>query len=580
MAASDFIFTSFIQKDGSLPVRAETYTYKHPVLIGHSDETVLWPSLELRSDIVDSVTNIPNEGDPLVYSEIETPVRVFYVDTSIDPTSEQTGSAEKPFSSINKVFQDDTIECLCTEFCCFSTKVVIRVRGVVSEPIYGRSDLHHHFNNNLLIEPWLTDRIIFNYTLDTLVEGSFSLISNVDGVIFKNFDINLFATNYYNIYCFHNINSVFLVNCNINISLSHYTGLYDNSSVTFIYIGRFVKCAKTNFFLEDINDTVHDYTYSFLNSSLVSSDLLYDCDFEISLTQQKRSITQYLNCDISIDSEKILAASHLNFKISCRMDTTVDSDNNTSNFRIYGLNTTFAYDINYEISINTTNYAVNAYLLALKESSIYTIAYGDSITIETSANVLATGEDSLSYNFSAISLPDSGILKNVTMHSDVFRLETSYSLDITGISTNSIGGFLPKLSNLEININANNIYAVDMNAYISGIHYTNRCPELVNTNISVNSNYILTEENSNLNATMFSIEGVDTIGGPISNVTATASVNLDSSLVTDPDSNIAFASWCFSRSDLSDISYNVTHDDPICKSFPADKKLCENFKCF
>lgn len=591
MTDDSSIFTSIIQEDGSLPVRGYSDVYAHPVLISRPTETALWPSLTLRSDITDSQAETLCEGDPLIYSEEEVPVRIFYVDTNIDYNTVQTGSKEKPFNSLQKILHNETIECLCSASCCSATKVVVKIRGPINDVIIGNcqdTSTCVNFNGNLLLEPWDAEKVVVSYKSKSYV---CRLISSIHGVVFRNFEINLSAEKGGSLSCFNNVHSCFFVNCIINFEFRDASGAAD-----ILFVDAFFDCdqcrfVKTVVHLKDIDSRLHTFDYTFITASPYSC-LAYECTFEFFVNNTKGKPLEYMsNAWVEICNAALLAASHINIIVNCHLGSIglFEGHSETSpTLHLNGLIASFAYDINTQTTLNVIDWEIDATSVAVTryDNDQYSKlqAYGDTISINTEISA-DTGSEELSntLDYTGIWSLD-GVLKNVDVRLDVDKISNAATLHVEGIRAsqkiiNSI------VQNCDIYLNLDNIYPATYFGWLNrndiyGITNINEYSEIMDTIIKINANIIVTKEKNRSDLRIYGLYGnfAKVTGGPIANLTATASVNLNTSAV-NTDDIYAFVYYCWSNLDLSDICYNVTHDDSICIEIP-DSGYCKSFKCF
>lgn len=583
MTDDSSIFTSIIQEDGSLPVRGYSDVYAHPVLISRPTETALWPSLTLRSDITDSQAETLCEGDPLIYSEEEVPVRIFYVDTNIDYNTVQTGSKEKPFSSLQKILHNETIECLCSASYCSATKVVVKIRGPINDVITGKypgTSTCVNFNGNLLLEPWDTEKVVVNYKSKSYV---CRLISSIHGVVFRNFEVNLTAEKVGSYFCFENVHSCFFVNCIINFEFRDASGPLD-----ILFVDAFSDCdqcrfVKTVVLLKDIASRLHCFSYAFIRANS-SSCLAYDCTFEFFVNNTKEKPLEFMssvwfdNCESAL-----LAASHINIIVNCHLGSMGLFEGyieTPPTLDLNGFAASFAYDINVQTTLNVINWEIDATIVAV---AIYDYdrysksqAYGDTISINTEISA-DLGSDELSNTLEYIGIwSGGGFLKNVDVRLNADKISNAATLHVKGI-TNSI------VQNCDIYLNLNNIYPTTYfgwfeRNYIYGIANINEYPEIMDVIIKINANIIVTKEKNRSDLCIYGLHGnfATVASGLIANLTATASVNISA---VNTDDIHAYVCYCWSNLDLSDICYNVTHDDSICIEIP-DSGYCKRFKCF
>lgn len=591
MTDDSSIFTSIIQEDGSLPVRGYSDVYAHPVLISRPTETALWPSLTLRSDITDSQAETLCEGDPLIYSEEEVPVRIFYVDTNIDYNTVQTGSKEQPFSSLQKILHNETIECLCSASCCSATKVVVKIRGPINDVIIGNcqnTSTCVNFNGNLLLEPWDTEKVVVNYKSKSYV---CRLISSIHGVVFRNFEVNLAAEKGGSYSCFENVHSCFFVNCTINFEFRDASGSSD-----ILFVDAFSDCdqcrfVKTVVLLKDIDSRLHLFSYAFIRA-YSSSCLAYDCTFEFFVNNTKGKPLEHMS-NVWFDNcnSALLAASHINIIVNCHLGSMGLFEGyleTPPTLNLNGFAASFAYDINVQTTLNVIDWEIDATIVAVAiyDNDRYSKsqAYGDTISINTEISA-DSGSDELSNTLEYIGIwSEDGFLKNVDVRLNADKISNAATLHVEGIHAvqkiiNSI------VQNCDIYLNLNNIYPTTYfgwlnRNYIYGIANINEYPEIMDVIIKINANIIVTKEKNRSDLRIYGLYGnfATVAGGPIANLTATASVNLNTSAV-DTDDIYAFVYYCWTNLDLSDICYNVTHDNSICIELP-DSGYCKSFKCF
>lgn len=583
------IFTSIIQEDGSLPVRGYSDVYAHPVLISRPTETTLWPSLALRPDIADPQAEILLEGDPLIYSEEEVPVRIFYVDTNIDYNTVQTGSKEQPFNSLQKILHNETIECLCSTSCCSATKVVVKIRGPINDVIIGNcanTSTCVNFNGNLLLEPWDNEKVIVNYESKNYV---FQLISHIYGVIFRNFEINLVTEKHASCSCFSNIHSCFFVNCSINLDVRED---YDSSSLSFVSVFSgcdHCKFVKTIVFFKDIGSRIHSFSYWITDSSNYSC-LIYDCKFELFINNTKENPIDFIsNVFLDLFNETLLAASHINIIVNLQLGSIGLFEEHLASSPSINLSTflaVFAYDITVQTTFNVIDWVIDATSVSILDANYQHSelqAYGDTISINTEILAQSSGELSNALEYTGIWSADAS-LKNVDVRLNVDKISNIGMLAVAGIYTNQ-KTLNCIVQNCNVYLNLNNIYpATDFGwlnrATIYGIVNRNKYPEIMDAIIKINANIIVTKEKNRSDLRIYGLYGNFSTaeGGPIANLTTTASVNLNTSAV-DIDDIYVFIYYCWTNLDLSDICYNVTHDDSICIELP-DSGYCKSFRCF
>lgn len=591
MTGDSSIFTSIIQKDGSLPARGYSDVYAHPVLISRPTETTLWPSLTLRSDITDPQVEMLHEGDPLIYSEEEIPVRIFYVDTNIDYNTVQTGSKEQPFNSLQKILHNETIECLCSASCCSATKVVVKIRGPINDVIIGNcqnTSTCVNFNGNLLLEPWDAEKVVVSYKSKSYV---CRLISSIHGVVFRNFEVNLAAEKGGSYSCFENVHSCFFVNCIINFEFRDASGSSD-----ILFVDAFSDCdqcrfVKTVVLLKDIDSRLHLFSYAFIRA-YSSSCLAYDCTFEFFVNNTKGKPLEYMS-NVWFDNcnSALLAASHINIIVNCHLGSMGLFEGyleTPPTLNLNGFAASFAYDINVQTTLNVIDWEIDATIVAVAiyDNDRYSKsqAYGDTISINTEISA-DSGSDELSNTLEYIGIwSGDGFLKNVDVRLNADKISNAATLHVEGIHAvqkiiNSI------VQNCDIYLNLNNIYPTTYfgwlnRNYIYGIANINEYPEIMDVIIKINANIIVTKEKNRSDLRIYGLYGnfATVAGGPIANLTATASVNLNTSAV-DTDDIYAFVYYCWTNLDLSDICHNITHDNSICIELP-DSGYCKSFKCF
>lgn len=591
MTDDSSIFTSIIQEDGSLPVRGYSDVYAHPVLISRPTETALWPSLTLRSDITDSQAETLCEGDPLIYSEEEVPVRIFYVDTNIDYNTVQTGSKEKPFNSLQKILHNETIECLCSASCCSATKVVVKIRGPINDVIIGNcqnTSTCVNFNGNLLLEPWDAEKVVVSYKSKSYV---CRLISSIHGVVFRNFEVNFAAEKGGSYSCFENVHSCFFVNCIINFEFRDASGASD-----ILFVDVFLNCAQCRFVktvvhLKDIDSRLHTFAYTFITAPSYSC-LAYECTFEFFVNNTKgKPLKHMADAWVEICHAALLAASHINIIVNCHLGSMGLFEGYSEappTLYLDGLIASFAYDINTQTTLNVIDWEIDATIVSVTryDNDQYSKlqAYGDTISINTeiSADI---GSEELCNTLEYIGIWSlDGVLKNVDVRLDVDKISNAATLHVEGIR--AIQGIINSIvQNCDIYLNLDNIYLATYFGWLNqnviyGITAVNEYSEIMDTIIKINANIIVTKEKNKSDFRIYGLSGslAKVTGGSIANLTATASVNLNTSAV-NTDDIYAFVYYCWSNFDSSDICYNVTHDDSICIEIP-DTGYCKRFKCF
>ena len=524
----------------------------------------------------------------MIYSEEEVPARIFYVDTNIDYNTVQTGSKEQPFNSLQKILNNGTIECLCSAPCCSATKVVVKIRGPIEDVIIGNcasTSTCVDFNGNLLLEPWDAEKVVVNYESEAYV---FNLISHIHGVVFRNFEINLVTEKHASCSCFTNIHSCFFVNCSINLEVRE---AYD-SDLSFVNVFQdcdYCKFVKTVILFKDISSHIHTFSYSVLEAPYFNC-LAYDCEFEFFVNNTEEKPADFISTVyINVFNNALLAASHINIIINLRLGSVGVFEGYLEVAPTAQLNpflANFAYNINVQTITNVTDWRIDATSVGIQHADLYSNsqAYGDTIIINTEISAdSSSNELSNALEYIGVWSAD-GSLKNVDVRLNVDKISSVDTLYVEGIhavkrTINSI------VQNCNIYLNLNNMYQSALSGwlernYIYGIASINEYPEITDVIIEINANTTVTKEKSRSDLRIYGLYGAfaTVAGGPIANLTATASVSLNTSVV-DTDDIYAFVYYCWTNLDLSDICYNVTHDDSICIEIP-DSGYCKSFKCF
>ena len=108
------------------------------------------------------------------------PNRVIWVDYSAETAGD--GSYSRPFQSLDVVFGDDTLECVCQHLC--ADKITVRVKGPVDVSAGAMDGNNRHYARHLVIRPWNDGerlevrRIVFS---DTREEGPLTASMRIGG---------------------------------------------------------------------------------------------------------------------------------------------------------------------------------------------------------------------------------------------------------------------------------------------------------------------------------------------------------------------------------------------------------------
>lgn len=163
------------------------------------------------------------------------PNRVIWVDYSVEAAGD--GSYSRPFQSLDVVFGDDTLECVCQHLC--ADKITVRVKGPVDVSAGAMDGNNRHYARHLVIRPWNDGerlevrRMVFS---DTREEGPLTasmriggdMVYNLHGVKWLDTDFKYILKAYYikgenqvsvagSAFCLRECHHLVLVDCSFSI---------------------------------------------------------------------------------------------------------------------------------------------------------------------------------------------------------------------------------------------------------------------------------------------------------------------------------------------------------------------------